>query len=533
MRAIISWGAYFVSNRYGTRSHRHLITNQSIDDDDDDDDDDGNEVVEDGKSTLNLGSISNLCSATLGAGALSLPYAISLTGIVLGTLLLLFSAFLTTVSIDVIISACVKTKLFKYEDVSQQLVGRRATRLLEASILIFCFGSSVAYVSAVGDILDQGIHSIPILWKLDDDGTVGLFASMYSRNRITIFFWAVVMFPLSLKRDVSSLEPFSPLGVGSIIFLVLAGIIHAIFNSGEDTCNEDSHVGPTDFRAMLWPDSTWNVIKAFPIIIFAFSCQPNVCSIYEELTPSYAPGGNDAAIESTMKEKQKIMRRIARNAMLLCVILYLGIGISGYIDFKEDTVDNILNNYCVQTTHDALMILASAFVAVAVVVAFPFNILPARVTIKLILKRSRRKWRDCAPLRSQYSQIASASSAEPHVDVDPGVANALLEFSERTSNFSLEGLQPNYVESPPLEHLLLTLFLSGSALVVALLIPGISVVFGLMGGTAASIICLVLPGMLLIESTEENGSSIMGNLMVRGGVIVMVVTTFVTIYGII
>ena len=86
MRAI-SWGAYFVSNRYGTRSHRHLITNQSIDDDDDDDYDDGNEVVEDGKSTLNLGSISNLCSATLGAGALSLPYAISLTGIVLGTLL--------------------------------------------------------------------------------------------------------------------------------------------------------------------------------------------------------------------------------------------------------------------------------------------------------------------------------------------------------------------------------------------------------------------------------------------------------------
>jgi len=39
--------------------------------------------------------------------------------------------------------------------------------------------------------------------------------------------------------------------------------------------------------------------------------------------------------------------------------------------------------------------------------------------------------------------------------------------------------------------------------------------------------------MLLIESTEENGSSIMGTLMVKGGVFVMVVTTFVTIYGII
>ena len=89
---------------------------------------------------LHTGSISNLCSATLGAGALSLPFAISLTGIVLGVLLLIFSAILTVYSIDVIIDACVRTKLFKYEDVSQRLVGRSAARLLEASILIFCFG---------------------------------------------------------------------------------------------------------------------------------------------------------------------------------------------------------------------------------------------------------------------------------------------------------------------------------------------------------------------------------------------------------
>jgi hypothetical protein len=92
---------------------------------------------------LQPGSISNLCSATLGAGALSLPFAISLTGIVLGVLLLIFSAILTIYSIDVIIDACARTKQFKYEDVSQRLVGRSASRLLEASILIFCFGVSV------------------------------------------------------------------------------------------------------------------------------------------------------------------------------------------------------------------------------------------------------------------------------------------------------------------------------------------------------------------------------------------------------
>ncbi len=92
---------------------------------------------------IHPGSISNLCSATLGAGALSLPFAISLTGVVFGVFLLILSAYLTVVSIDVIIEACVRTQLFKYEDVSQKLVGRGAGRVLEASLLVFCFGVSV------------------------------------------------------------------------------------------------------------------------------------------------------------------------------------------------------------------------------------------------------------------------------------------------------------------------------------------------------------------------------------------------------
>ena len=61
---------------------------------------------------IHPGSISNLCSATLGAGALSLPYAIRLTGIVFGVLLLMFSSYLTIFSIDVIIATCAKTRLF-------------------------------------------------------------------------------------------------------------------------------------------------------------------------------------------------------------------------------------------------------------------------------------------------------------------------------------------------------------------------------------------------------------------------------------
>jgi amino acid permease len=284
------------------------------------------------------GAISNLCSATLGAGALSLPYAFSLTGLIPGVILLLLSGYLTILSIDVIISSCVHTTLFKYEDVAVRLVGRWAGRALEASLLVFCFGTAVAYIVAVGDILDQFLRSI--LNERNDD----CWMSFYSRDRVMILFWLLVMFPLSLQRHMEGLERFSSLGVLSIIFLVLAAVIHSIQNgeilarnTDTDTTSHKSTSG-VDISTMLWPDSFWDIVQAFPIVIFAFSCQVNVCAIFEELSP-----GNDVLNCDDATIKERMMKRISRYGITLCITLYLAIGIFGYLDFENETVSSILS----------------------------------------------------------------------------------------------------------------------------------------------------------------------------------------------
>lgn len=188
------------------------------------------------------------------------------------------------------------------------------------------------------------------------------------------------------------------------------------------------------------------------------------------------------------------------------------------------------------------MIAASASVALAVVVAFPFNILPARVTLKLILERLRRKYSSWAfYVTPNDVDQDSVSSAERLLDDD--------RFGSRPSllpHMSLEGLQTEEgegysTESPPIEHFLLTLFLSGSALVVALHIPGISVVFGLMGGTAASIISFILPGMFLMKdyagvtgdesSRRSAGKYRLGVFLVGAGSLMGILSTGTTIYS--
>ena len=160
------------------------------------------------------------------------------------------------------------------------------------------------------------------------------------------------------------------------------------------------------------------------------------------------------------------MSGITRKGILLCVTFYICVGLFGFLDFTNTTDDNILNNYCIRKTHDSLMTAASVFVAVAGVVAFPVNILPAQVTLK--------------------------------------------------------------------QHFLLTLLLCGSALIVALLIPGISVVFGLMGGTAASIISFILPGMFLLDEENSHPSKrkkLLALFLLWGGTLIGILSTGTTIYG--
>ena len=133
--------------------------------------------------------------------------------------------------------------------------------------------------------------------------------------------------------------------------------------------DDSKQIHPTDISSMLWPKSFWHVMKAFPIIISAFSCQVNVCEIYERLSPDDAQNLSSRGM-SELKSNQCIMACITRNDVAFCMTLYICIGLFGFLDCLHDTVDNILNNYCIQNTRDALMVAASAFVTVAVVVAF-------------------------------------------------------------------------------------------------------------------------------------------------------------------
>jgi amino acid permease len=234
------------------------------------------------ETTIILGSIANLCSATLGAGVLALPYAIYQSGIIIGCLLLITSAAATVCSIDLIACACHVYGANTYESLTDKILGKNYRRAVECSIVLFSIGCAIAYVIAVGDILDKS-HMILI-------GN--------SRNWTVTVVWLFALVTLSMLRTMQTLQFASGFGIFSILILVIGASIHLYEDVQIDIDTADTNNTITDVSDVLynclWPtNGIISIITACPIIIFAFSCQCNVCAIFTELPDHIQTNNNN------------------------------------------------------------------------------------------------------------------------------------------------------------------------------------------------------------------------------------------------
>ncbi|EQC28649.1 hypothetical protein SDRG_13526 [Saprolegnia diclina VS20] len=304
------------------------------------------------------GSIFNLCGATLGAGALSLPYAVASSGITFAVAQLVLAAFLTVYTIRLLIRAGDITMLKSYEDLALYCFGKKVEVFVELNILVFCFGISVAYLVTLGDI----ITPLGALVLGDDS----FFAQRWVLMSIFCF---AIMLPLSLLKDVSSLQFSSMLGVFSIIFLVFAVATRSFMAIHADGLAPDLHY-------VLNTSNGPNFMLSVPIVMFAFTCQVNVFSIYTEL----------------QRPCIRRMNKVVDRATTVSVLIYLTIGLVAYLAFGSSLTEsskkgNILLSF---PLNDTLIAVARAALTFTVAVAFPLNIFPCRFTLDMMFFASAK-----------------------------------------------------------------------------------------------------------------------------------------------
>eukprot|EP00755_Sulcionema_specki_P018169 Sspe_Gene.66236::Locus_39145_Transcript_1_1_Confidence_1.000_Length_1913::g.66236::m.66236 len=411
----------------------------------------------------------NIASATLGAGALTLPVAFKQSGIVMGLIWLAIGMLATIYSIKLLIDVLQFTKysrawrgpryLDSYEDLSLHIFGKKIEYCVEAQIIVFCYGTAIAYVVAVGDILDP----IRVLGGMPD-----LLSGHYGRKVIMIAFWFVLMLPLSFVKNVNSLRFSSMLGVISILFLVVATIKHCIQHRFVDdwSCGDDYGGKCTKIE---YAAASFDAVLTIPLVLLAYTCQVNVFSIYQELKdPSPA----------------KMMKISWLGMAGLCFVIYALMGTAGYLDFEDVTKGNILKNF--QPKKDPVIAISFIAITLTVVVAFPLVVFPCRDSIFGILYGPKQTsdrvdlWKDSLTNPDKY-EVASVTSSHVYMP-GPGAAG---------------GLPRIYKKPPSWVHYAVSFSISFSALLFALFVPGIQVVFFFLGGVCSSFLCLVLPAWFM------------------------------------
>lgn len=284
----------------------------------------------------------NLASSSLGAGTLALPHAMYTSGLGLGTLLLGFTCWCTIYSVYLLGLVQEESGLSSIEELVHVFISPGAAKLTAALILIFCWGAAVMYVVLMGDFIAPVITFLQPVVHLQ-------------RHQAMILFWGIIMFPLSLLRDVTSLQYTSILGTVSTLFLAIS-----LFVKLKDTPPEERYYGVVHFDQ--------NVIGAVATFIFSYCCQPIVITAYREM-------------------REKSVRKLTLSAsysMAVCTIIYLASGMCGAIAYGNAVEPNVLINF--QTQLDVPYVLLSYIAMVcSVTLAFPMAIFPSRSSTLLLL----------------------------------------------------------------------------------------------------------------------------------------------------
>ena len=168
-----------------------------------------------------------------------------------------------------------------------------------------------------------------------------------------------------------------------------------------------------------------------------------------------------------------------------------------------------------QRAPPSLSFATSVGIVVTIVMAFPLNIFPTRYTIEVIMAR--------------YACTGGRPSADDGGD-DAKDKRNVPELEPMLPQEPVYTLPPSRVR-----HFTLTFILTALSLLVALVVPDISTVFQLMGGTASAFVCFVLPAAFAIklDYLKPGVTKVGAWALAVGGVLVGVVSTAVTVQGIV
>lgn len=201
----------------------------------------------------------------------------------------------------------IKTKNYSFKGIAVHLLGKIGGPIFEVFVFLLAFGGIIYYFMVVGELIPDLIQkSFGIYW--------------WTRKEVILsIIMFLVIFPLSSLKDFNVLSYTSAVATFCAFFIVFFVSLRFI---------QKSMLFKVDWtHVTLIPSNYLEMFITFPILIFGFAYQISVPPQIE-----------------TLENQNLIYPAIALN-IFISLILYLIIGLFGYLTFFNQTKSNILLMY--------------------------------------------------------------------------------------------------------------------------------------------------------------------------------------------
>jgi amino acid permease len=357
-----------------------------------------------------------LANTIMGAGTLGLPFALSNTGYVMGSVLLCLSAMSSSFALHLLSLCALKLPYPSsfYKVASTALPNFE--KLIDLAVVIKCFGVATSYLIVIGGLMPDVMTDV---YGSTEGHSKGFFSSRMTW--VTAGF--LIAIPLSSFQQLGALRYTSFMSLTFLFFLTLMVVLFAC-NIGLDPCattddgsslsqiSESTLVGNTATisvaRSLSFGEGNigssgdddqcvgervniqfnLNTMRVFSIFIFGFTCHQNMFTIVNELHAVTVQRCN----------------RVILYAVGTAVSVYLVIANFGYSTYGSNVESNILVSYpsklyyvvdyaslptifdcIIYYTEVPIVSVARCFVSLLVSFTYPLQCNPARRCVMTLL----------------------------------------------------------------------------------------------------------------------------------------------------
>eukprot|EP00878_Enallax_costatus_P011109 GHUV01011602.1.p1 GENE.GHUV01011602.1~~GHUV01011602.1.p1 ORF type:complete len:461 (+),score=81.03 GHUV01011602.1:314-1696(+) len=396
-----------------------------------------------------LSSVFTLCNTAIGAGVLSLPYAFECAGLVGCFILCLVVSSLESFTMYVLAKFSERYDASSYGSLIRRALGKKTAAALSAVMVIYLWGSCVAYLVIVADTFTSlsTLHLGPEAW--------------FSQRPVVLFTTGMAVTFMCFPRNLHALERISVAAVLGFIYTAIAVLVRG----GQTVLSR-----PDPWENVSLFNVNIKALYALPIVVFGFNCHANVVSVFYELEhyPSrlistlpasptdYRTLGPLAPKPYTYKLIGMLGAIISAASVIL--IGYMSVGVAGYLAYPLNVSSNVLNSF---PADDVLIQIGRGVIGFVVMAHYPLSHNPAR-----------KGWED--------------------------FLDACFEIRR--------GSIPRWVS------IMITIVFVWSNVAMSLVVTDLGQVLHMIGGTAASFMIFFLPGLLLMNAAIIKHTSSYANL---------------------